>query len=217
MKIIRLVLKPLLSWAAYRTWSGRNRCREKPALGRLTSPDVRRILARGWRNFDLLAPHLPRTQTLGNRQNMVLACVTLSLFQSLVAEGVDRAYAIELIADAAWKVYEKWGVLPRVIAHVKTRDSLERMRTMVGLFLRYPFNPPGYQFDFFTRDNTVVVDMRRCPIAEYLQSQQAADLCVGSWCSLDFALAEMWGGRLECTSTLASGALRCDFRFIASR
>ena len=45
MEIFKLVLKPILSWAAYRTWSGRNRCREKPERGRLTSQDVRRILA----------------------------------------------------------------------------------------------------------------------------------------------------------------------------
>jgi len=34
-----------------------------------------------------------------------------------------------------------------------------------------------------------------------------------SWCNLDFALVEMWGGKLERSETLASGCNRCDFRF----
>ncbi len=55
--------------------------------------------------------------------------------------------------------------------------------------------------------------MRRCPVADYLGSRGAADLCAGSWCNLDYALAEMWGGTLERSGTLVGGASCCDFRF----
>ncbi|MBL6748913.1 MAG: L-2-amino-thiazoline-4-carboxylic acid hydrolase [Nevskia sp.] len=55
--------------------------------------------------------------------------------------------------------------------------------------------------------------MLHCPIADYFESQGASDLCVGTWCNLDFALAEMWGGRLERHETLSAGCARCDFRF----
>jgi len=55
--------------------------------------------------------------------------------------------------------------------------------------------------------------MQRCPVADYLGSHGAADLCAGSWCNLDYALAEMWGGTLERTGTLVTGACCCGFRF----
>jgi L-2-amino-thiazoline-4-carboxylic acid hydrolase len=55
--------------------------------------------------------------------------------------------------------------------------------------------------------------MPRCPVAEYLTSHDATDLCVATCCNLDFPLARMWGGELERQGTLAGGAGRCDFRF----
>jgi len=51
------------------------------------------------------------------------------------------------------------------------------------------------------------------PVADYLGGRGAADLCAGSWCNLDYALAEMWGGTLERSGTLVGGASCCDFRF----
>ena len=57
--------------------------------------------------------------------------------------------------------------------------------------------------------------MLRCPVADYLTSNGAGDLCVGTWCNLDYPLARMWGGELERHGTLAGGAKRCDFRFRA--
>ena len=57
------------------------------------------------------------------------------------------------------------------------------------------------------------VVMQRCPVADYLGSRVAADLCAGSWCNLDCALTEMWGGTLERSGTLVAGASCCDFRF----
>jgi ubiquinone biosynthesis protein len=55
--------------------------------------------------------------------------------------------------------------------------------------------------------------MQRCPVADFFRSEGAADVCAGTWCTQDFALAELWGGALELTGTLAGGAERCDFRF----
>jgi hypothetical protein len=53
-------------------------------------------------------------------------------------------------------------------------------------------------------------------VAEYFQMHDAEDLCVGAWCNLDFALAEMWGGWLERSEAIAAGSPRCDFRFKAN-
>ncbi len=56
--------------------------------------------------------------------------------------------------------------------------------------------------------------MTKCLVAEYFQQSDAQDLCVRVWCNQDFALAEMWGAKLERTTTLAEGCTRCDFRFM---
>jgi ubiquinone biosynthesis protein len=219
-RIAWLALLPLavaLKWAAYGAMVGRNRNRERPEEGRFTRADVRRILEHGWHNFRLLAPDIPREATVGNRMNMMLACVTLAMFQALLSEGVDRAYGTELLADAAWRIYRLWGLVPRAIARLRSRDPVERMRLQVNLFLRFPFNPPGYQLTRLPADDGSAFDMHRCPVAEYFREHQAADVCVGTWCNLDYGLAEGWGGRLERTGTLAAGDSACRFRFKAMR
>jgi hypothetical protein len=49
--------------------------------------------------------------------------------------------------------------------------------------------------------------------ADYLGRAEAADLCTESWYNLDYALAEMWDGHLQRSTTLVTGASCCDFRF----
>ena len=89
------------------------------------------------------------------------------------------------------------------------------MRMSVDMFLRYPFNRPGYRYRDIAEPRGRALDMLRCPVADYLAANGAADLCVGTWCNLDYPLARMWGGELERHGTLAGGAKRCDFRFRA--
>jgi hypothetical protein len=62
------------------------------------------------------------------------------------------------------------------------------------MFLRFPFNAPGYRFEKLPDKTATALNMLRCPVADYFRERSAADLCVGSWCNLDYALAEMWGG-----------------------
>lgn len=224
MNAVKLIYKPVMKWAANRALVGRNRSRWKPEEGRFTRADVDRIVGQTWQNFEQLAPSVPREPTVGNRMMVLLACVSASCFRALMAAGVERNYAIELFADVAWQVYEKSGILPDLIARLVTPDSVEQMRMRVNMFLRFPFNPPGYIFERVPSDPSIglgtgggiAFDMLRCPAAEYFRAQGMADLCVGSWCNLDYPLAEMWNGRLERTGTLAGGADRCDFRFIAT-
>lgn len=217
MNAVALMISPVVRWAALRTMVGRNRLRDRPDQGRFTRTDVRRIHGEAWRLFGELGSGLPLEPTRGGRMNVSLACVTLAYLQALLAAGVERAYAIELIADAAWKIYEQWGRVPRVLARFVTRDPVGRMRWRVGSFLRFPFNPPAYDFERLPTPDGLTVTMHRCPVADYLRAHSAADLCVGSWCNMDYALAEMWGGQLERRGTLAGGEPQCDFRFKVGR
>lgn len=208
-----VVLKPWIRWAADSALVGRNRSRTSPAAGRLTRGDVARLLDSAWAIFDRRCRDLPHEPTVGSRQNVLLACLTLSILDALVADGIDRAYAIELVGDACWKVYAQWGQIPRVTARLLARDPAERMRLSVEMFLRYPFNRPGYRYDDVPEARGRGLDMVRCPVADYLACNEASDLCVATWCNLDYPLARMWGGELERHDTLAAGARRCDFRF----
>jgi hypothetical protein len=185
-------------------------------LGRFTRAEVDKILDEVWHGYDQLAPFIPREPKLGNRMNMLLACITYSCLQVMISTGVERKYAIELIGDMAWKVYERWGRLARFAARMFTNEPRGQLRMAVNMFLRFPFTPPGYRFERVPNQNGISFDMLRCPIAEYFQSQAAADLCINTWCNLDFPLTEMWGGRLDRGKTLAAGDSRCDLRFNVS-
>jgi ubiquinone biosynthesis protein len=182
-------------------------------MGRFTKRDVRQLLAATWRTFDELSPALPREVTLGARMNLTFACVTLSFHRALLACGTERSYATELVGDAAWVVYRPWGTVPRLVSRLGAREPLARLRLATNLFRRFPFGPPSYVMRDVAAPDVVAFDVLRCPIAEYFSAHGDADVCVGTWCNLDYALAEAWGGRLVRPRTLAGGASRCDFRW----
>lgn len=214
--LLKLFYRPVTRQAARASLVGRSRDRYSPEKGRFTRADADNILKQAWQTYDQLAPFVPQEPKPGNQMNMLLSCVTLACFRVLMATGTEKAYAIELIGDMAWKVYEKWGRFPILIARLLARDPREQLRMSVNMFLRFPFTPPGYVFERLPSTYGISLDMLRCPVAEYFHKQDASDLCIGTWCNLDFALAEMWGGWLERTETLAAGCARCDFRFRAN-
>ena len=121
------LLRPWVRWAARAAIVGRNRSRTDPGAGRFTRKDIDRLLGAAWANFDRLTPELPGEPTHGSRQNVVLACLTLSMLEALTADGVEREYAIELIGDTCCKVYAQWGQIPRVLTRLRTRDPAKRM------------------------------------------------------------------------------------------
>jgi ubiquinone biosynthesis protein len=211
-----LVLRPWAAWATRAAIVGRSRSRTEPAAGRFTGREVRRLMNSAWERFDSMALDLPAEPTLGSRQNVVLACLTLAMFQTLLDDGIARDYAVELVGDACWKIYAQWGHIPRILPRILTREPSERMRMSVNAFLRFPFNRPGYRYEDVPEPRGRALDMVRCPVADYLRANGASDLALGSWCNLDFQLARMWGGSLERTGSMAGGAERCDFRFLAT-
>ena len=65
-----------------------------------------------WEKYDRLAPEIPKQPALGNEMNLYLSCVTVCCLQTLLEQVIERNYAIELMSNLAWKVYEKWGDIP---------------------------------------------------------------------------------------------------------
>jgi len=177
------------------------------------------LLKTAWGDYAERVVKLPPEPTVGSRMNVKLACFTISFFNALLGIGVERTYAIELVADAVWRVYRLWSSIALGLARVtpgKT-TSLAFAVTNHGdphgrVSLSFPFNAPGYLIEAAPAESGTAFDVVRCPIANYFRGEAAIDLCSASWCNLDYALAELTHEKLVRTKTLVRGDDRCDFR-----
>lgn len=214
--IVKALYRPVFHWAVRRGLVGRRRSPDDVERARFTHEQAGHLLRRTWALYDEMAPRVPRERKLGPWMNVHLAAATIAFQRALVESGVEARYANSLTADCAWVIYERWGWLARRIAGLRSSDPHERMRVAIEGFLRFPFTYPCYRYRLSrpSPDKTAI-DMRRCPVADYMAAEGASDLCVDAWCDQDYALAGLWGGRLERAKTLARGDERCDFLFVA--
>jgi ubiquinone biosynthesis protein len=216
---VKFIYRPLTARAARQVLVGRNRDRRSPDRGRFTRTDVAGLLEAAWLRYAREAGKLSAEPTVGSRMNVRLACFTMSFFNALLAIDTDRDYAIELVADAAWRVYRLWSTIALGLAFL-TPGKTTSLAFAVGsrdnqqgnVSLRFPFNAPGYLIEPVAVRNGTSFDVVRCPIADYFRGQGAVDLCSASWCNLDYALAELTREKLVRTKTLVRGDDRCDFR-----
>lgn len=157
---------------------------------------------------------LPRERGTGGRLMVHLAALTVALYRALRARDVPEAEARALTARVTWQAYEKMAAVPTLVAKIGTKPGRARLQRATRVFRRFPFGPPAYAMeDVETTNDTVAFDVRRCPVAEYFVSQGLGELCIESWCNLDFPLAKNWDATLERPRTLAAGDDRCDFRW----
>ena len=214
--LVALAYRPVLRWAGRRGLRGRSRSAGRPEAGRFTQTDVDQLLARTWQLYDGLRPGVPRVRGIGPQMNVYLAAITLAFQRALVERGTEPQRARALTSDCVWVVYAKWAQLARFVARRRSHDPGERLRIGIDSFLRFPFSQPGYRWQRASpQPGTETIEVQRCPVADYLRAQNAADLCIDTWCNQDFALAEAWGGELRRTQTIAGGASHCDFCFVA--
>ena len=218
--LFKLFFMPVVGWAAGRALVGRNRVPYEPDNGRFTKAEVDRLLDQSWHDFDEVAPDVSTEPTLGSRMNVRLAALTLAMLQSLTANGIERKYSIELIGDTCWKVYQYWGRVGRFIGRLSRRhpikDHARRIIKDGSWPMSFPFNPPGYRARYVPTQGGLGFNVIRCPVAEYFHTHGSEDLAVGTWCMLDYPLAEMIDLKLVRTQTLAAGAPHCDFRWFSA-
>ena len=219
--LFKLVFKPLIRWAVCQALVGKNRAPNEPEKGRLTRPEVNRLIDQSWQDFNELVPDVSHEPTFGSRMNVRLAALSLAMLRSLISAGIERKYAIELIGDACWKIYQYWGRVGRFIGHtLSRRDSIKDQASRVtkdGSWpISFPFNPPGYRALYVPTKGGLGFNVIRCPVAEYFRAHGASDLAVSTWCMLDYPLAEMVGLKLVRTQTLAAGDQQCNFRWFTA-
>jgi ubiquinone biosynthesis protein len=215
--LFKLFFKPVVSWATRQAFIGRNRAPHESEKGRFTKLEVDGFLDQSWHSFDEVVPDVSREPTFGSRMNVRLAALTLAMLRSLTASGVERKYAVELIGDTCWKVYQYWGRVGRFLGHLTRRHPIRGHASRIGRDgswpMSFPFNPPGYRARYVPTQGGLGFNVIRCPVAEYFHTKGAADLAVGTWCMLDYPLAEMIDLKLIRTQTLTGNDLQCDFRW----
>ncbi|WP_154666820.1 AarF/UbiB family protein [Litoreibacter arenae] len=180
----------------------------KPALN---VPD---ILKATWRRYDELERNLRVAETTGAMITTHLAALTLAIYESLVAQGQSPEEAHGFVYQICWSIYKPVSELPLMLAKTLSADPTKQMRIATNVFRKFPFGDPAYGWrDIDTDPNTVGFDCTKCPVASFFKQHDASDLCVKTWCALDYPLAQKWGGKLERTSTIAMGDDHCDFRW----
>lgn len=217
----KLIYRPIIRWAARQAFVGRNRAPNEQEKGRFTQAEVNRLINQSWRDFDELIQDVSREPTFGSRMNVRLAALSLAMLQSLTAAGIERKYAIELIGDTCWKIYQYWGRVGRFIGRFLSRrdpikDHASRVTKDGSWPMSFPFDPPGYRALYVPTKGGLGFNVIRCPVAEYFQARGGSDLAVSTWCMLDYPLAEMLGMKLVRTQTLATGNHQCDFRWFTT-
>ena len=178
---------------------------------------VAEVMTQTWDRYYEIEPSVSIQPTLGAVFTTHAAALILAMHETLLRQGVAATESHRLIYDIGWSVYRQMAEPPLLIGAAFTRDPRKRLKLATDLFRSFPFGSPSYQWrDVPSRDGAIAFDCVKCPVAEFFASQDASELCVQTFCRLDFPLAETWGGVLKRTGTIASGAERCDFRWYAS-
>lgn len=185
-------------------------------LGLHLPSTAERVLREAWANAEAERPKAPPQSTLGAAIMIRLAGLTMTLFRAL-ARQVPEEEATRLVHDIAWDLYRKTGALVWSLARMLAgNDPAGRLLVATTIFRCFPFSAPSYRWRDVPASNRVVAfDCTRCPVADYFKEHALAELCVRTWCALDFPLARLWNGRLERGSSIAAGATSCDFRWFA--
>lgn len=183
----------------------------EPRFGRARA---RTLVDEALRRHQAAPPTLGAERSVGGRMMVECAAITIALYRVLLDEDLSPVDARAETARVTAAIYAVMARVPWFLARLSARQPHARLKRATDSFRRFPFGPPAYVMnDVEADDQTVAFDVVRCPVAEHFRAQGLPQLCVDSWCNLDYALAQKWGARLERTTTLAAGDTCCDFRW----
>ena len=185
---------------------------------RMERVEVQHILDRTWRLYPAYLRSVDGASLgVGPALVLRLAACTAAIHAALMQSGQTHEQAIQITADVGWAVYRWMGRIPWLLSGIVSRDPRKRLAISTEIFRRFPFSPPAYGWrNNPAPEGLVAFDCIRCPVAEYFSANGLSDLCVQTFCNLDFPLAKEWGAELERTSSIAAGAPVCDFRWRAN-
>jgi len=187
---------------------------DQPELG-FSRSDLDLILERTWQEYFRLIAEMSKQANLGNWMVMNFAYLTLATYQVLKDWGLGEQEAINLIYKLTWDVTATWTKRAKGVSKSIFREPMRELIYFVDLVMKTFFSPPAYQFDTGKTSEGFFLDVKRCPVAELMAANNASELCVQTWCGVDFELVEIIGGSLKREGTLAMGRRKCDFVFLA--
>jgi len=169
------------------------------------------------KRYRQLKTSAPRESTLGGRVLVELAAMCVAFHNQIMERGQSKEKATKTLYDLTWLVYQKMGKLTWLISSIGAKSNYTHLQKATGFFRRFPFTPPSYLWeDVDTGEGIIGFNCLRCPIAKYFESQNLSNVCVETWCNLDFLLAgKIWHSELIRTGSIAGGAEICDFRWKA--
>ena len=183
-RLFRVLFRPVVRAAAMRAILGRNRVRGEMAKGRFTRAEIHALLTDTWTRFEKHAAEIPHERSAGARLWLLNGALIISAIQSAIDRGVERAYAIELVGDAAWIIYRRFMAVPDAVVCLTTRDPAKRLERDTHLIMDvFPFGPKSYCKRWIDSDRGGVFLVTRCPYQELhhklLSPEDARDFCQG--------------------------------------
>ncbi len=182
---------------------------------RLSSEAISVLYQDMWANYKIGVADLEKQETLGSTLMVRLSLLTLTVFEQLLARDFPHDEAIQLTARMIWIVYEKITDKFWVFTRIFSRKPMKRVRKVMNFFIKFfPYQSPGYEMEIVRADDAeYAFNVHKCPAANYFRKHGRGDLCVASWCDLDYPLADKWGVALKRDKMLAKGDMLCNFQF----
>ena len=168
-----------------------------------------------WYEYKERAEKQERKETFGATVMTKLSLLTLIIYEKLLSENIEKQEAIELSSKINWIVYEKLTNRFWIFTRLFSNRPITRVKKAMEFFINYfPYKSPGYEMEILkTPENEVAFNVTKCPAAEFFKEHNLNELCVKSWCNLDFPLAKKWNVELERDKTIANGNEYCNFKF----
>lgn len=180
-----------------------------PALGRAAAAGVVRSADARY----VPPPALARTRA--GRFNLRTAAYLLAVRDGLVDAGVPAGQAEDLLSDLMYRVMRRLHrPINAVAAALDPRDPLARGRRREKIDRALFFRRPDWVITDIEAPSGYAFDVHHCLYADYLRGRGEQEFCQRVLCAQDHRMAKDHGEVLVRTGTLASGAGRCDFRYL---
>jgi hypothetical protein len=204
-KLFRILFSSYFYRIAFRNWN------QNEEGFSLSSKNIRALLNSAWEKYESKINELEKQGSLGNWLVMNFAYLTLAAYQVLVDNGTEKDVAIERIRELTWDISSTWAIWGKNLTKYIYRNQMNQLNYFVGIVMKTLFSPPGYKFERGKTENGYYLDVKLCPVADLMIANDAADLCITTWCGVDFGLVDILGGNLQRKGTLAMGEKKCDF------
>lgn len=166
-------------------------------------------------HYEDLSARKPHFSKWGMNFNVTNAIIALSVYRTLLEDGVKKKEAIETAGTLVWATLPV-DLYKKVFRFIeKTPDPFSSYVFMTKQLNRMMFPSPGWErYYVVEEDDRFGFDVTKCLYVDYLTSEGAPELVV-ALCDLDYRVAELFpdGIHFHRNISIARGDKICDFRY----